>query len=166
MQLNKIISALLVISSASFMSCEKIPQAGIINNVTNGVTTSYKNLKPEEVLKVMNDEVVEHNQVILGEELEVITNKVTGFTEREGRVSVGGELKVTDYTGKVLLHIDDLFEPGRTFHHDSISFLRCTVSTGSPMKYNETYDVEIRYWDKSGDGEIVNEFTMEIIDIP
>jgi hypothetical protein len=148
------------------MSCDKIPQTGIINNVTNGVTTTYKNLKPEEVLKVMNDEVVQHDQVVLGESLEVITNKVTGFTERDGRVSVGGELKVMDHSGKVLLHIDDLFDPERTFHRDSISFLRCTVSTGAPMKYNESYDVEIRYWDKFGDGEIVNEFTMEIIDVP
>jgi hypothetical protein len=123
-------------------------------------------MKTEEVLKVMNGEVVEHNQVVLGEKLEVITNKITGLTERNGLVSVGGELKVSDKAGNVLLYMEDMFDANQTFNRDSVSFLRCTVSTGSPMKYDESYDVEIRYWDKFGDGEIMNEFEIEIIDVP
>src|SRR6186997_230763 len=148
MKSNKIIFLVMVIYTVASIACEKIPQSGIIRNTSNGITTTFKNIKTEEVVKVMNGEVVEHDQVVLGENLEVISNKISGLTEKNGLVSVGCELTVSDQSGKVLLHLEDMFGPDQTFVKDSVSFLRCTVSTGSPMQYNEKYDVIIKYWDK------------------
>jgi len=153
--------------SAIFLSsCSEVPQIGVIKNVTNGISTNYKNIKTEEVIRVMNGEEIQHNQIPLGESFQVISKEVTGLTEVNNQVKVGCELTVSDKLGNVLLHATDLFEDNGTFHKDSAEFLRCTVNTGSPMKWQEKYDVEVRYWDKQGDGELVSNMEIEIIDEP
>ena len=102
----------------------------------------------------------------LGETFQVISNKINGLTIRNDKVNVGCELTISDKAGNILLNVADLFENTGVLHKDSADFLRCTVNTGAPMKWNEFYDVEVRYWDKFGDGELVNEMQVEIIDVP
>lgn len=148
------------------VSCDDIPQAGIIRNTSNGITTTYTNLKPDGAVLIMNGEEINHNQIPLGEEFQLINTGVLGFMSTDNRVRVGSELIISKKDGEVLLHTEDLFSDGNGFHKDSVSFLRCYVSTGSPMEYDQKYDVQVRFWDKSGDGEIVNKMEIEIIDIP
>lgn len=148
-----------------FTSCSKIPQTGIIKDL-NGMTTTYYNIKPGEVYRMMNGERVNHNQVVLGSDFQVINNPVEGLVEKDGKVSIGCSLKISDKKGQVLLNEGDLFKDNSVYAKDSLSVLRCTVSTGSPMQYDEKYDVEIKYWDKFGDGTLENKMEIEIIDIP
>lgn len=152
--------------SLLLISCNDIPQVGIIKNATNGITTTYKNIIPEEVVAMMNDEIINHNQIPLGESFQVINKKIDGLTIKNDRVNVGCQLTIRDKQGDILLNIADMFENTGMLHKDSADFLRCTINTGEPMKWMEHYDVEIRYWDKFGDGELVNTMDIEMIDEP
>jgi hypothetical protein len=162
----KKINTLLVIAVLLSGACSELPQTGIIKNVSNGVTTTYLNMKPEGAVLVMNGEEINHNQIPLGEEFMLINHDVKGFAFADDRAHLGCELVIRDKGGNSLLHVKDLFENGGSFHRDSVSTLRCMVSTGRPMDYDEKYDVEVRFWDKNGNGEITNRFEIEIIDLP
>lgn len=147
-------------------SCENIPQTGMIKDITSHITTSYTNIKPEEVFIYMNEERCNHNQIPLGQEFQLVNNKIKGLKVKDGKVSVGGSMKIADKKGKVLLEIKDLFGENNVFEKDSVTFLRATISTGSPMEYDSLYDVTINYWDNYGTGTLENKMEIEIIDLP
>jgi len=44
--------------------------------------------------------------------------------------------------------------------------LKCTVSTGESMKWEEKYNVAVNFWDKNGNGKIENKVTIRMIDLP
>jgi len=163
--IKSIILVALAISIEIF-SCQQIPQTGFIKDTSNGIYTIYKNIKPEDAIKVMNGEIFHHNQIPLGEAFEVINRNIQGLVVKDDKVSVGCGLKVSDKKGNVLLNMADIFEGAGIFNKDSVEFLRCTVNTGAPMKPMEFYDIEITYWDKFGDGELKNKLEIEIIDEP
>jgi len=115
---------------------------------------------------VMNDEVLNHNDIPMGESFLLVNDQLTGLVAKEGKVSVGASLIISDKTGKVLLKEDDLFRGKDVFHKDSVNYLKCTVPTGKPMEWEEKYDVAVTFWDKYGDGKIENKVTIRCIDIP
>jgi hypothetical protein len=85
---------------------------------------------------------------------------------KEGKVSIGCSLKITDQKGNILLQEKDLFEGHDLFNEKDASYLKCTVSTGKPMEWEEKYDVAVVFWDKYGDGKIENKVSIRCIDIP
>lgn len=139
---------------------------GIKKDLSTGLTSTYKNMEPEKVFLVMNDEVLNHTDIPLGEKFFVINENVEGLKEKEGKVSVGCSLKITDSKGKILLDEKDLFQGEDVFKTEDARMLRCTVTTGSPMEWEEKYEVLVRFWDKYGDGNIENKVSIRAIDIP
>jgi hypothetical protein len=164
MKLKLIFPEIVVLFTVLTVACNDIPKIGIIKNTSNGITTTYRNIVTEEVIKVMNGEQFNHNQIPLGESFEVISRNVERLTIKNNRVNVGCELTISDKGGNILLNMNDLFGDSETLHKDSVDFLRCTVNSGSPMNPGEFYDVEIRYWDKLGDGELTNKLEVAIIE--
>ncbi len=156
----------LIILSAFLFSCETRVSAGIKKDFTTGLTATYNNIEPEEVLLVMNDEVLNHNDIPIGEKFQLINKNVSGLVEKDGKVSVGCSLTITDKNGKKLLDAADLFKDNDVFNKKDASYLKCTVSTGEPMEWEENYDVVATFWDKYGTGKIVNKVTIRMIDIP
>ncbi|RYD74816.1 MAG: hypothetical protein EOP53_17580 [Sphingobacteriales bacterium] len=140
--------------------------AGIKKDLNTGLSSSYKNMEPQKVYLLMNGETLNHVDIPIGEKFYVINDNVKGLTEKDGKVSVGCSLKITDKKGKVLLDEADLFKGEDIFHRDSATVLRCAVTTGNPMQWDEKYDVDVRFWDKYGDGSIENKVTIKAIDIP
>jgi len=51
-----------------------------------GLTTTYSG---EKVFIVMNDEVIGHTDIPLGEKFTIINDKLKGLKEKDGKVSVG-----------------------------------------------------------------------------
>lgn len=151
-----------------FVSCKGQigGSAGVKKDLGTGLSSTYKNMEPAKVYLVMNDEVLNHNDIPIGEKFLVINEGVKGLKVKDGKVSVGCALKITDKKGKVLLDEKDLFQGEDLFHKDSASVLRCIVTTGEPMQWEEKYDVHVRFWDKYGDGNIENKVTIRAIDIP
>lgn len=148
-----------------FSACN-VPSTGIKKDLNTGMLTSYKGVSTEETQMIMNNEVMNHNDVPIGESFVIINKGIKGLTVKDGKVSVGCSLVISDKTGKVLLSEPDLFKGSDTYQKDKLDFLRCTVNTGEPMKWEEKYDVAVVFTDKYGKGSIENKVTIRMIDIP
>lgn len=157
----------LVLFTLVLFSCQTQPtKIGVLKNTNTGLQTSYANLIPEKAMIVMNNEVIDHNDIPFGETFYVVNDGIQGLIAKDKKVSVGCSLTIRDKTGKVLLQEADLYKDNDIYHKDSINYLRCAVSTGSPMQWEELYDVTVIFWDKFGTGKIENRVTIKCIDIP
>jgi len=139
-------------------------QVGINKNLSTGMVTSYKGMSVEDTKMIMNNEELNHHDIPIGENFVIVNEKVKGLTVKDGKVSVGCSLTITDKNGKALLSEPDLFKDNDVF--EKVDFLRCTVSTGSPMKWEENYKVHVVFTDKYGKGTIENNVTIRMIDVP
>jgi hypothetical protein len=139
---------------------------GNINQPSTGLKTSYRNIETSNVKLVMNDEVLGHSDIPLGEKFYIINEGVKGLTVRDGAVSVGCSLLITDEAGTVIMNETDLFSGNDVLKNDEVNQLRCAVSTGLPMESENHYHVKARFWDKYGDGFIENTVKIRVIDMP
>ncbi len=139
-------------------------QVGVNKNLNTGMSTSYKGISTSGTKMIMNDEALNHADIPLGKSFIIVNDKVKGLTEKEGKVSVGCALTISDKDGKVLLSEPDLFKDNAVF--EKIDYLRCLVNTGSPMKPEEKYNVHVIFTDKYGTGKIENDVTVRMINNP
>jgi hypothetical protein len=139
---------------------------GVKKDLATGLVTSYKDIEPSKAFLVMNDEVINHTDIPIGEKFILINDDVNGLVTKEGKVKVGCYLKIADKSGNTLLEEKDLFAGNDEFAPKDARMLKCTVSTGEPMKWEEKYDVFVSFWDKQGKGRIDNTVTIRMIDIP
>jgi hypothetical protein len=139
---------------------------GNINQPSTGLKTSYRNIETSNVKLVMNDEVLGHSDIPLGEKFYIINEGVKGLTVRDGAVSVGCSLLITDEAGTVIMNETDLFSGNDVLKKDEVNQLRCAVSTGLPMESENHYHVKARFWDKYGGGFIENTVKIRVIDMP
>lgn len=139
---------------------------GIKKDLSTGLTATYNNIEPEKILLVMNNEVLNHNDIPIGESFILVNKNVKGFREKNGKVSVGCSLQIVDKKGKKILDAKDLFSGKDVFNKEDMQYLKCTINTGEPMEWEEKYEVIATFWDKYGTGKIVNKVTIRAIDIP
>jgi hypothetical protein len=147
-------------------ACSGKKSAGVKKDFNTGLTSTYSNMEPGSVLLMMNNEVLNHTDIPIGESFVLINENVTGMTVKEGKVSAGCSLRISDESGRVLLEQKDLFAGADVFAKEDATRLKCTVNTGSPMEWEKKYKIQVVFWDKYGDGKIVNECTIRSIDVP
>jgi hypothetical protein len=147
-------------------ACSAKKSAGVKKDFNTGLTSTYSNMEPGSALLMMNNEVLNHTDIPIGESFVLINENVTGMTVKEGKVSAGCSLRISDESGTVLLEEKDLFAGNDVFAKEDATRLKCTVNTGSPMEWEKKYKIQVVFWDKYGDGKIVNECTIRSIDIP
>ncbi|MES2850693.1 MAG: hypothetical protein V4685_16660 [Bacteroidota bacterium] len=163
----KTVGAALILLIVILSSCNgPVVTAGIKKDFNTGMSSSYSGMEPEKTFLVMNNEVLNHTDIPLGESFLVVNDNIKGLQEKNGKVTVGCLLKIADKTGKILLEEKDLFAGHDTFDAKDAKMLKCTVSTGDPMKWEEKYNVTVMFWDKNGTGKIENTVTIRSIDIP
>ena len=158
-------AAVLLLFVSAFVSCN-VPPTGIKKDFNTGMVTKYSGLVPAKVNMVMNGEELHHADIPLGESFTIVNENIQGFIVRDGKVSVGCALKITDTAGKELLNEPDLFIEHPTFQPDSARTLRCLVNTGQPMNWDQNYAVTVVFWDKFGTGKIENATRISMIDKP
>jgi hypothetical protein len=146
--------------------CRAQVLAGMHKDLNTGMVTSYQNIEPGSTLLVMNNEILNHTDIPLGENFILINDDVKGLVEKNGNVSAGCKLLITDKSGKTILNEPDLFKGEDIFLKEKARSLKCTISTGKPMNWDENYDVTVTFWDKYGDGKIENKFSLRMIDLP
>ena len=151
----------------TFLSaCNSKVSMGVKKDLNTGLYSSYVNMEPEKVFLVMNNEVLNHTDIPLGESFLLVNDGVSGLQEKNGKVNVGCSLQIADSGGKLLLDEKDLFEGHDEFEPKDAKMLKCTVSTGVPMKWEEKYNVTVVFWDKNSGGKIENKVTIRSIDVP
>jgi len=147
-------------------SCSERFTVGVKKDFSTGLVADYKNMEPEKVMLVMNDEVLNHTDIPVGESFILANDFIKGITVEDGKVAVGCSLQITDTSGKVILDEKDIFKNGGVYYEEEAQLLKCTVSTGSPMEAEEYYDVAVKFWDKKGIGFINNKVRVHMIDMP
>lgn len=155
-----------VILCSLLYACQAQPVAGINKDLNTGLTTSYKGLSPERSFLIMNEEELNHTDIPIGEKFLLVNKGVKGFKEKNGQIAIGCSLSIKDKNGKVLLQEADLFKDHDQYTPKDAEYLKCTITTGEPMQWEEKYDVEVVFWDKNGTGRITNKVTIRAIDIP
>lgn len=155
--------ALIVILASS---CNTPVTVGIKKDFTTGLSSSYNGIEPEKTFLVMNNEVLNHTDIPLGESFLVVNDGIKGMQVKNGKVKVGCSLSITDEQGKVVLNEKDLFDGHDEFEEKNAKMLKCTVSTGQPMQSEENYNVAVTFWDKNGTGKVENKVTIRSIDMP
>jgi hypothetical protein len=139
---------------------------GSSSNPATGMKTTYRNIEAGSVKMIMNEEVLGHADIPLGEKFYVVNTDVKGLQVKNDKVSVGCALQITDETGKMIMNETDLFSGNDLFNKDEATYLRCAVSTGLPMEAENYYTVKVKFWDKFGDGFIENMVKIRVIDMP
>jgi len=114
----------------------------------------------------MNNEVLNHTDIPLGESFLLVNDGIKGMQVKNVKVTIGCSLQITDSIGKILLSEKDLFAGHDIFDEKDAKMLKCTVSTGESMKWEEKYNVAVNFWDKNGNGKIENKVTIRMIDLP
>ncbi len=147
-------------------SCNTPVSVGIKKDFNTGMSSSYTSMEPEKVMLVMNNEVLNHTDIPLGESFLIVNDGIKGMKTKDGKVKVGCSLSIMDKKGAVLLNEKDLFAGHDEFDEKDAKMLKCTVNTGEPMKWEEKYDVAVTFWDKNGTGKIENKVTIRSIDMP
>ena len=145
-------SLLLLLPIIFYTACEVATASGVKKDFNTGLTTTYSGMEPEKVFLVMNDEVIGHTDIPLGEKFTIINDKLKGLKEKDGKVSVGCSLLVADKDGNKVMEEADLFAGNDLFNAKEVTYLKCGVSTGKPMDYDESYFVTVKFWDKYGKG--------------
>ena len=160
--------AILILIVVLIASCSetKTTAAGVKKDISTGLTSNYSVMEPGKILLVMNEELLNHTDIPLGEKFLIINDDIKGMKIVDGKVSVGCSLIITDTTGTIIFKDDDLFKDGGVFNEKEARMLKCTVSTGEPMLSEEYYKVHVRFWDKNGQGSIDNKVTIHMIDMP
>jgi len=163
----KTFSVVLVALVIFLASCNvPVVSAGIKKDFNTGMSSSYNGMEPEKVMLVMNNEVLGHTDIPLGESFLIVNDGIKGMQAKNGKVKVGCALSITDKKGKLLLNEKDLFAGHDEFEEKDAQLLKCTVNTGEPMQWEEKYDVSVTFWDKNGSGKIENKVTIRSIDMP
>ena len=159
-------AAFCIFLSMLFISCGGKKMAGITKDLNTGLSAQYANMQPKSVFLVMNDEVLGHTDIPLGESFVLVNDEIDGLVEKDGNVSAGCSLRISDEAGKILLEEKDLFAGRDVFKTDSATRLKCTINTGAPMEWEKNYKIQVVFWDKYGTGKVINECTIRSIDIP
>jgi len=157
---------LIIAIGLSTSSCQAQTLKRVKKDLNTGLRTTYENLVPGETEMVMNGEVIGHTDIPLGEEFIIVNKGVRGLVTKAGKVSVGCSLVITDKKNNVLLKDPDLFKNINGINVEKAKYLKCIVSTGKPMEWEEKYNVHVVFWDKWGQGKIVNDVSIRTIDIP
>jgi hypothetical protein len=149
-----------------FVACGSKKVAGVTKDFNTGLTAHYFSMQPKSVFLVMNAEVLGHTDIPLGESFVLVNDDIEGMIEKNGNVSAGCSLRISDEKGTILLEEKDLFAGNDVFKKDSATRLKCTINTGKPMEWEKNYNIQVVFWDKYGTGKIINECTIRSIDIP
>lgn len=163
------LSALLVIASlaGTLVSCKGgLQPIGKHVDLVTGLSTEYKGIVPTGTNMIMNNEVLNHTDIPLGEHFTIQNTGVTGLTVKDNKVSLGCSLLISDKDGRKMLFEPDLFKDNAVYDKDSVRYLKCDVGTGSPMEWQKKYLVKVTYWDKFGTGKLENSVTISMQDEP
>jgi hypothetical protein len=165
MKMGRKLMGMAILVAFFFQCCEtKISSSGISSDINTGLKATYRNMQPGDVSLVMNGSELSNADIPIGESFILVNDKTKGLTEKDGKVSVGCSLLIKDEAGVTLMDEPDLFKDNDILEASETHVLRCTVNTGRPMKVNEQYQVTATFWDKYGDGNIVNKVKVRMVE--
>ena len=143
-----------------------MPNTGVKKDLSSGLSTNYSGITVEDAAVTMDDAEIHHNKIPLGKSFTIINKNVSGLIEKEGKLSLGCALLITDESGNKILDEADLFAGKEGVPISEGKYLTCKVNTGEPMQKDKNYNVEVKFWDKNGTGKILNKYQIKMTEAP
>lgn len=131
-----------------------------------GVTIVSTGLKVDSAVMISGKKVFTVAEISAGIKLYVNLIRIHGFSIRDGKSFPGVSMKVTDSKKKTVLNYEDLFA-GEDYK-DGVSsedarVISVNLTIGTPMETGQTYQWEIKVWDKVGGGSLTASVPVKVI---
>jgi hypothetical protein len=131
-------------------------------DLASGLLTTGDGLSCDDVYIAVNDEKVNRNTFIYGEEFVIKFNDIEGFTKENDYLFPGMKLVVTSIAGDTVLQSKDLYSEYPNGMKLSPLLLTSILSVASPMKSKGEYSLNILIWDKKGDGHFTAKLDFKV----
>jgi hypothetical protein len=155
----KFIIFLIVVSLATF-SCDF--KKSFNKDLETGLTTSGDGLDCEDVYISVDEEKINRNSFIYGEDVYLNFQGIEGFTKEGENVFPGMELFVTNKAGEKILYQKDLYAD----YPDGINLsplqLNANLTVADPIHSKNDYTLFLKIWDKKGDGTFKAEMDFSV----
>ncbi|MCK4749244.1 MAG: hypothetical protein KAT15_19460 [Bacteroidales bacterium] len=147
-------------TSLSIYSCDF--NKSIHKDLATGLVTRGDGLSCESVYLAKGEETIKRNSFIYGEKFLVVFNNIEGFHKTDNYAFPGMSMRVTGEEGEVLLEEDDLYS-GATegYNYDPLQ-LHATITAAAPIHSGNTYHLEIKIWDKKGEGTFTADLDFNV----
>ncbi len=162
MQLKNFVYASIVFT---LYSCGGGFSKGVKKDLSTGLTSTYNGFAVADIYLVVDDNKLSGNKIALGKKIELIADGVDYYEAKDGKVSPGCLIILTDKAGKELLNLPDAFAEQPALDKDKAASLKATITTGNPMEVGETYHLYVRFFDKNKkESEIVSDVDVVMIE--
>lgn len=155
----KFIIFLIVVSLATF-SCDF--KKSFNKDLVTGLATSGDGLDCEDVYISVDEEKINRNSFIYGEDVYLNFQGIEGFTKEGENVFPGMELFVTNKAGEKILYEKDLYAD----YPDGINLsplqLNANLTVADPIHSKNDYTLFLKIWDKKGDGTFKAEMDFSV----
>ncbi len=138
--------------------------AGVKKDLVTGLTIKNNALSYEDYQLMKGGQKLTDNSIAYGEMLVLRFTGVKYFKEEGGKVFPGMELTLKDNTGKVLLNYADMLKDvsANGVSATEAATMKADLTIGPPVKTDQTCQLELRIYDKKGDGSIVATMPLHI----
>jgi len=155
-----------VTPAASTATAAPAVAEGTRTEASTGMHTVYTGLEPYHIYLLMNGEKLNHTDIPIGEKFTLAVEGVKGLVEKDGKVSVGCSLLVSDAGGRILIDEKDQYAGRDEMTLQQAKTLTCTIQTSEAMEWEKRYTVLVKFWDKNGSGKIETRVIFRAIDMP
>ena len=155
----KFIIFLIVVSLATF-SCDF--KKSFNKDLETGLTTSGDGLDCEDVYISVDEEKINRNSFIYGEDVYLNFQGIEGFTKEGENVFPGMELFVTNKAGEKILFEKDLYADYSDGVNLSPLQLNANLTVADPIHSKNDYTLFLKIWDKKGDGTFKAEMDFSV----
>lgn len=131
-------------------------------DLISGLFTTGDGLSCDDVYLTVNNEKVNRNSFIYGEEFNVNFNNIEGFTREGENVFPGMILTVISKTGDTVMNTVDLYSDYTSGLNLSPLLLMSDITVASPIHSNGEYTLNVKIWDKKGKGTFSAKFDFNV----
>lgn len=164
---KSIITLSFLIASLLFTSCEF--SKGVKKDLNTGLYASYNGLSAENIfLAAADDSPLTDNQITLGSKVKIIADGVNNFKVVGNKVFPGCSILLLSPTNDSIFYIQDAYQDlAGGQDADQANYLSASLTTGDPIKINETYSLKVRFYDKKDTTSFIKaECSLKIIATP
>lgn len=143
----------------------------IFNDEATGLTVnSIEGLVPSKYTfaKIVDEHpiVLTNNEITLPSDLVLYFSGIEGYIEEGGKIFIEASMQVLDSSGKMIVNDENMFSDYEISGIDSEDgkVLTFRLSLKEPIKVGETYTWKTRIWDLKGEGEIISEVKLKIVE--
>ncbi len=146
--------------------CWLVSSAAYAQGPHGGVTIVSTGLKVDSAVMTSGKKIFTAAEFSSGAKVYISLMRIHGFSIRDGKSFPGVSMRVTDSKKKTVLEYEDLFAGDE--YKDGVSsedarVISVNLTIGSPMETGQTYQWEIKVWDKVGGGSLTASVPVKVV---